>query len=73
MRVPHKTPHLALRWLSIAFVARAIGISTQTARRLVRSGTIPGGALMYRFDNRKGERWHVEREVFDRWQGRAAA
>jgi hypothetical protein len=55
-------------WLSVAEVARDLAMTPTHALRLIRRGSIPGGEMMYRFEGRKGERWHVDRELFDRWR-----
>jgi len=56
----------ASRWLSIAEVARELGVSRWTAQQRVRDGDIPGGERMY--SHEKGERWHVDRETFNAWR-----
>jgi excisionase family DNA binding protein len=53
------------KWYSIPEVADLLEVSRQTAQRLVRRGLIPGGALCYAYEERKGERWHVLREALD--------
>lgn len=58
------------RWLSIADVAQELGVSPKTALRLVRGGTVRGGEMLYPYEGRKGERWHVGREVFEAWLSR---
>jgi excisionase family DNA binding protein len=54
------------RWLSIAEVARELGVSADTAMRRVKTGSIPGGERMYAHG--RGERWHVSREAFTAWR-----
>ena len=50
------------RRLSIAEVARVLGISEDAARNNVKSGSIPGGVMLYRTEGGR-ERWVIDREV----------
>jgi excisionase family DNA binding protein len=54
--------------MSIAEVAQELGVSPSTVLRKVRSGAIPGGERMWKFDGRKGERWTVLRAAFAGWR-----
>lgn len=66
MTIASRTPHVVSRWMSIADVARELGVSRWTAQRRVREGQIPGGERMYGTD--RGDRWHVERSIFVAWR-----
>jgi excisionase family DNA binding protein len=66
--VRNRTPRVLPQWMSIAEVAKNLGVSPDTALRRVKSGSIPGGERMYRFEGRKGERWHVKREAYSAWR-----
>jgi hypothetical protein len=65
--VAHHTPRLRARWLSVRDVAASLDLTPTWTLRLLRRGTIPGGEMMYRFEGKKGERWHVDAEVFAAW------
>jgi hypothetical protein len=65
MTIRNRTPHAVPHWISIADVARELGVSRWTAQRRVRAGSIPGGERMYAHD--RGERWHVDRAIFSQW------
>lgn len=66
--IRNRTPHMTPPWMSIAEVAADLGVSPDTALRRVKTGSIPGGERMYRFEGRKGERWHVRRETYQAWR-----
>lgn len=48
-------------------IARRIGITRTTAKKLVSDGTIPGGELLYRNAVSGRERWGVSRAAFEVW------
>lgn len=72
-KVPHKTKHLTDPWMKMREVySKLPHLSRQTVLRLVKTGKIPGGELVYRLDRRPGEKegagvWNVRRAKFDAW------
>jgi len=66
--IRNRTPHAQRKWLSIPEVAELLEVTRQTAIKLVRQGTVPGGELCYAYERRKGERWHVLRATFEAWR-----
>lgn len=48
--------------LSLAEVAKILGIDTETARRDAMSGAIPGG-----FQRRPGGKWMFKRQALEKW------
>lgn len=66
MTVPHRTPHVRAEWLYARDVAEDLGVSRPTAQKLLKG--IPGAELLYRYENRAGERWRVSRDEYDRWR-----
>jgi excisionase family DNA binding protein len=48
--------------LSIAEVAEALGLDTETVRRDARSGAIPGG-----FQRKPGGQWRFRRSILEEW------
>lgn len=67
LRVPHETPHLRLKWLNVADVARRLSCTRWTAIRKIKAHAREMGADPVPFDNRKGARWRVNQEMFDEW------
>jgi hypothetical protein len=73
-KVPHKTKHFSDPWMKMREVySRLPQLSRQTVLRLVKTGKIPGGELIYRLDRRSGEKegagvWNVRRVKFDAWE-----
>lgn len=62
-----RTPHVRSPWMRVSEVAAALDISDDSALRHVKSGAIPGGELVYKFEGRSGARWRVARSVFEQW------
>lgn len=54
------------RWLYPRQIASFLGVSRQTATKLIRR--IPGAVLMYPYENRPGERWRVSLEDYRKWR-----
>lgn len=52
-------------WLYARDLADELDVTHQHANRLIRS--IPGAALLYAYEGRKGERWRVSRADFVAW------
>ena len=48
--------------LSIAELAEALGLDTETVRRDARSGAIPGG-----FQSKPGGQWRFRRSIVEAW------
>jgi excisionase family DNA binding protein len=48
--------------LSIAELAEALGLDTETVRRDARSGAIPGG-----FQRKPGGQWRFRRSIVEAW------
>lgn len=48
-------------------VVHDLGLSRQTIVRLLKTGRVPGGELLYTTD-RGRERWVVDRAVYERWR-----
>lgn len=69
--VRNRTPHLTLAWLYARDIAAALGVSRPTACAMIRR--IPGAEMLYRYENRKGERWRVSAEDFGKWRSAQCA
>jgi excisionase family DNA binding protein len=52
--------------MTLSEIARRIGVSRATAKRLVRTGEIPGGRILYT-DIAGVERWRVLRAPAEKW------
>lgn len=48
--------------LSLAEVAEALGLDTETVRRDARTGAIPGG-----FQRKPGGQWRFRRSILEAW------
>lgn len=48
--------------LSLAEVAEALGLDTETVRRDARTGVIPGG-----FQRKPGGQWRFRRSILEAW------
>lgn len=76
-KAPHQkpmvtTPQAPPKWMKMKEVyARLSHMSRQTVLRLVKTGKIPGGELLFTLEKRSGhksaERWVVNRQRFDAW------
>jgi hypothetical protein len=53
--------------MRVSEVAVALDISDDSALRQIKSGAIPGGELVYKFEGRRGARWRVHRDAFEQW------
>jgi excisionase family DNA binding protein len=63
--IPHDSllsPLDQRKTLSIAEVAQALNLDTETVRRDARSGAIPGG-----FQRKPGGQWRLKRSILEAW------
>lgn len=70
MTIRNRTPHVPLAYLRPRDIAEDLGITRQSAARLIKR--IPGAELLYRYEGREGERWRVSRESYDAWRASSA-
>jgi hypothetical protein len=62
-----RTRHVRSPYMRVSEVAVTLEISDDSALRQLKSGAIPGGELVYKFEGRRGARWRVSRDVFEQW------
>lgn len=64
--VRHKTPRAERRWLRARDVADELGVSAQTARRLM--ARMPGVQIVYAYEARRGLVRRISVEAFEAWR-----
>lgn len=64
--VPHETPRAELKWLRPNDVALRLGVTRETARKILRR--IPGAMRMYDTADGRRQVWRVLAEDFAAWQ-----
>lgn len=67
MIVPHQTPHMVLRWISVSDVARRLKLSRWAAIRKIKAHQEEMGAESVPYDNRTGAHWRVRLDCFEAW------